>query len=99
LAGWNDKMEIAGAPPSLRVSLRDRSGAALVGKSLLAHVARPATNRFDARLELAEILPGQYVAALPTPDDGAWIVDLSAFDHHGDDEPRYAIRRRLWIKR
>ena len=95
-AGWKDAVEIGGAPPNLRIALRDHAGAAITGKRLVAKVGRPATNRFDMTLDLAETAGGVYEAALPVVVEGSWIVDLSAYDGAAE-EPVYQARRRMWI--
>jgi nitrogen fixation protein FixH len=95
--GWNDETGILPAPKTLRVVLRDRHGSGLAGKSLVAAVGRPATNRYDVKLQLGETSPGVYAAPLPaTLGEGTWIVDLQAFEP-GAAEPAYESRRRLWI--
>lgn len=99
LTGWQDEIEVLHAPPRLRVNLRDRSGAAVTGKRLVATVARPATNRFDLTLPLTELAAGSYEAALPAAHEGSFIVDISAFAAGSlAAEPVYQTRRRLWIK-
>ncbi len=95
-AGWKDTVVIGGVPPHLRVALRDQSDVAITGKRLVAQVGRPATDRFDATLELAETADGVYEAALPDAGEGAWIIDLTAYDV-ASGIPAYEARRRVWI--
>ncbi len=72
------------------------SDAAVTGRRLVAKVGRPATDRFDITLDLAETAAGVYEAALPIADQGSWIVDVSAYE--GDAAaPAYEARRRVWI--
>jgi nitrogen fixation protein FixH len=94
--GWQDEVAILGAPRRLRVALRDRDGTAIAGKRLAATIGRPATDRFDAALEMYETSAGIYEAPLPATADGTWIVDLSAYEGEAG-EPAYQARRRLWI--
>jgi nitrogen fixation protein FixH len=49
-------------------------------------------------LNLAEIAPGLYEAALQNVVEGTWLVDLSAYDGDSSTEPAYQARRRAWIK-
>lgn len=98
LIGWRDDIDVIGAPQRLRVSLRDRSGAAVTGKKLLARIGRPATSRFDTTLDLVEAAAGQYEAPIAAAHEGAWIVDISVLRAGGPDEPFYQARRRVWIK-
>ena len=95
-AGWKDTVEIGGAPPHLRVALRDQADAAITGKRLVAKVGRPATDRFDMTIDLAETAGGVYEAALSVVVEGSWIVELSAYDGAAQ-EPAYEARRRVWI--
>lgn len=98
LAGWQDKVEVLQAPKRLHVELHDRSGSAVAGKTLVATVTRPATDRFDLTLTLGELAAGTYEAPLPAALEGAWIVDISAFEAGAQSpEPAYETRSRLWI--
>ena len=95
-AGWQDTVEIGGAPQHLRVELRDHAGGPIAGKRLVTRIGRPATDRFDVTLDLAETAAGVYEAALPVVAEGSWIVELSAYDGAAE-EPAYEARRRVWI--
>lgn len=97
LTGWHDDMQIVDAQ-TLRVSLRDRDGGAVAGKTVTARIGRPATNRFDQPLTLAEVTPGRYEAPVPDAGEGSWIVDLSVDSGEPAAGPVYQMRRRLWIK-
>lgn len=94
--GWRDDIKVLGSPQRLHVALQ-RGGDAITGKRVVAIVGRPATNRYDLTIPLAEIAPGLYEAALPAIGDGTWIVDLSAYDSSSSTEPVYQARRRTWI--
>jgi nitrogen fixation protein FixH len=98
LIGWQDEIVAVGEPKRLRVTLRDHAGAVISSKKVGARVGRPATNRFDAGLELTEVAPGQYEVPLPKAGEGSWIVDLNVTDGSASVEPLYQARRRIWIK-
>src|SRR4029079_17712276 len=98
LIGWQDKIVAVAAPERLRLTLRDRAGAGVVGKKVTATIGRPATNRFDAALELTEVAPGRYEVPLPQAGEGSWIVDLNVYDSGASTEPLYQAGRRVWIK-
>lgn len=96
--GWSDRVEAQGTPLRLRVSLEDRDGASLVRRHVVADVGRPATNRFDRTLKLAEVAPGVYEAALAEAGPGTWVVDLRVLESAEEGaKPAYQVRRRLWI--
>jgi nitrogen fixation protein FixH len=97
LAGWQDTVEAVAATRRLRATLRERNGAAVAGKRVVAEMERPATSRCDLRLAFDEVSTGVYEAALPARiDGGTWVVNLSAFEA-GASSPAYQTRRRLWI--
>lgn len=96
LLGWKDDLEVLGAQHRLQVGLSGKDGP-VAGRRVVAMLGRPATNRFDVSLELAETSPGVYEAALPEVGEGTWIVDISAYDSTKSGEPVYQARRRAWI--
>lgn len=96
LLGWKDEIKVLGAPHRLQVALSGKDGA-VAGKRVVAMLGRPATNRYDATLDLAETSPGIYEAALPGAGEGKWIVDISAYDNASSREAVYQARRRAWI--
>jgi nitrogen fixation protein FixH len=96
--GWSDETKVIGPPQRVQVSLRDKGGAAVAGKRVVAVVGRPATDRYDMTLTLHELAPGLYEAALPGAGEGTWLVDISAYDSDSSGEPVYQARRRAWIK-
>ncbi len=96
--GWQDRVEARGTPLRLSVSLDDRDGVALARRRVVADVGRPATNRFDRTLRLAEVSPGVYEAAFADAEPGTWVVDLRVSTRSEDGAaPDYQVRRRLWI--
>lgn len=97
LLGWEDDVKVVGSPHRLQVLLRDNGKEAVAGKRIVATVGRPATDRQDVIVTLAETAPGLYEAVLPAAAEGAWIVDLSAYNDAGASEPIYQARRRAWI--
>jgi nitrogen fixation protein FixH len=98
LFGWQDEIVAVAPPERLRVTLRDHAGAAVGGKKVTTRIGRPATNRFDAALELTEVAPGQYEVPLPQAGEGSWIVNLNVYDGGASTQPLYQARRRVWIK-
>jgi nitrogen fixation protein FixH len=96
--GWSDKLDYGADTKRLRVFLSDRSGAAVSGLRVTAELKRPATNRFDQQLFLAQTGPGVYEVDAPGLEAGWWTVGLRALAPEGDDAALYESRRRLWIK-
>lgn len=96
--GWTSRIEARGAPLRLSVSLEDRDGVAVARRHVVADVGRPATNRFDRTIKLAEVTPGVYEAAFSEAAAGTWVVDLRVSSSaEAESAPDYQARRRLWI--
>jgi nitrogen fixation protein FixH len=97
--GWQDKIEISGDPARLRLSLKAKDGAAVVGQRIVAKVGRPATNRFDNRIALVEASPGVYEAVVEGAESGTWLVEAQVFSGPDARSPVFQARRRVWIAR
>jgi nitrogen fixation protein FixH len=95
--GWQDRLEISGDPARLSYSLADKDGQPVAGQRVTAKVGRPATNRFDRTLTLAETAPGRYEAVLEGAESGTWLVEAQVFSGLDDSDPLFRVRRRLWV--
>lgn len=95
--GWQDLTEISGDPVRLRVSLKAKDGTPVTKQRIVAKVGRPATNRFDSNIALAEATPGVYEAVLETAESGSWVVEAQVFSGAEAATPVFQIRRRLWV--
>jgi nitrogen fixation protein FixH len=98
--GWRDTITYVPETQRLRVALKDPGGEAVSGLTVTAHVQRPATNRFDRKLTLAQTGPGIYEADAAELGFGWWTVDLEArrTTAEQEDAALFESRRRLWIK-
>lgn len=97
--GWQDRIEIAGDPARLRISLKAKDGAPVVAQKVVAKVGRPATNRFDNRIVLVEATPGVYEAVVEGAESGTWLVEAQVFSGPDASSPVFQARRRVWIAR
>jgi nitrogen fixation protein FixH len=95
--GWRAELEVTASPARLRLSMVDRDGAAVPGLDVAAKVTRPATNRYDAAIGLAETAPGIYEAPVADREPGSWIVAIAASER-GNNGVAFEMRRRLWLK-
>ncbi|WP_333793225.1 FixH family protein [Hyphomicrobium sp.] len=97
--GWTETVELQNDPARLRVFLKRTDGAAPALARVDAVLGRPATNREDTAVRLAEIAPGHFEAAVGHDlAPGSWIATVRAFDTETPAaEPVYQVRRRLWI--
>jgi nitrogen fixation protein FixH len=77
----------------LRVSVTDAAGGGVAGLTVTAELERPATARFDRKLDLVQTGLETYEGDVPELEAGWWTVDLQA----SRGEAHYKARRRLWI--
>ncbi len=77
--------------------LRDAAGEPVRGRVVALNIGRPATERFDRALVLAEAYPGIYSAATSGLEPGNWVVDAEVRSARGG-ETEFRLRRRLWLK-
>ena len=83
---------------TLTVTLTAAGGRAVPGLVVTAVVGRPATNREDRPVVLAETEPGTYVGRVAALDAGAWLVAVEALQEKQSVDPVYRAGRRLWIR-
>lgn len=96
---WQGKLSVSPDTGLLALELRDAQGAPVTGLEVLAAVGRPATDRFDHRIPLAEKAPGSYGAPLRNPAPGAWLVAVSASRLGSDGEQVvFRLKERIWLK-
>jgi nitrogen fixation protein FixH len=95
--GWHDTVAHVPETQRVRLSLTDRSGAPLPGLLISSEIGRPATDRFDRRLDFAQTGPGTYEADVAGLAAGWWIVDLEARKSEAA-EVLYEAKERVWIK-
>lgn len=97
--GWSETVELLSDPARLRVSLKRADGTSPAPARLEAVLGRPATNRSDAEVRLAEVAPGLFEAPVGRDlDPGAWIATVRAFETaDAAADPVFQARRRLWV--
>jgi nitrogen fixation protein FixH len=98
-SGWSDRVDVADDPPRLRVAIRGRDGRPLTGLIVRARIGRPATDRYDRDLTLAEAAPGDYASPLEAVGAGSWVADIRVAQNGKESETIvFRARRRLWLK-
>lgn len=97
--GWHDRVELKADPARLSVAIEAGSGGVPASARVEAVLARPATNRTDVALRLAQVGPGVFEA--PVGADvgaGTWIATVRVYaGDAAEGEPLYQTRRRLWV--
>jgi nitrogen fixation protein FixH len=93
--GW--LTEIKGeATGRVTLSIRDSAGLAVTGHKATGILGRGATERFDQRLLFIERDAGTYVADAAPLASGFWLAQVEIRTAN-ETEPRYRLRRRLWL--
>lgn len=96
--GWSGKLELS-ADRKLRLTLTDKAGQPVPGLAVSAKLGRPATDREDEALQLAEVSPGLYEAAAGKVAAGNWVVALEAGSPaSGDQSVVFRMKERLYLK-
>ncbi|MBV1693020.1 MAG: FixH family protein [Hyphomicrobiales bacterium] len=95
-AGWSSALDVA-ASGRIAFELRDAASGAVSGRMVTVTLGRPATQRFDRVVGLAETAPGRYEAAGEALPEGTWVAGVDVRER-ADADPVYRIRRRLWLK-
>lgn len=97
--GWRGQVETLSNPPRLRISLLDQARDPVRGLTLTATVGRPATTRYDARLEMRETEPGRFEGSLEALEPGSWILSYAAAPAGGAEaDALFRAKDRLWLK-
>lgn len=97
--GWHDSLAYVPEMQRVRVDVTDPGGAGVPGLVISGEIGRPATDRFDRRLDFTQTGPGTYEADAAGLEPGWWTVDLEARKSaSAGGEVLYEARERLWIK-
>jgi nitrogen fixation protein FixH len=99
LRGWRDTLAYAPATERLRLDVTDHEGVAVPDLVVSGQIGRPATDRFDRRLEFTQTGPGTYEAEASGLQSGWWTIDIEAKKAtRSGAEGLYETKERLWIK-
>lgn len=94
--GWrvDVTLKLTNGTAPVSVELKDGSGTAVTGLALSARLSHPASRKGDHAIDLNEVSPGRYIAAIPDVARGAW--DLSIEARRGDTR-QYTSRSRVFL--
>ncbi len=92
--GW--RTDLSYAAGRLSLALHDRDGHELQGRRVQATLGRPATDAQDVTLNLDEMQPGVYAAAIPL-SPGQWVVSATADDPGMPGSPPFRLKQRLIV--
>ena len=74
--GWRDSVCYVLDTQRVRVEVTDPAGAGVPGLALAGEIGRPATDRYDRKLEFAQVGPGTYEADAAGLEPGWWTLDI-----------------------
>jgi nitrogen fixation protein FixH len=96
--GWSHSVALW-ADGVVRVSVKDRQGAAVSGLAISGEIGRPVADRFTLALSFRETGAGTYIATPASLEPGNWIVSLQATRaESASGASAYQIKERLWLK-
>lgn len=96
--GWQASTDIrarADGRHELVVTLREREGRPVDGRTVTANFRWPVSEGQDFTTALAQVGPGEYRAAFTPPTLGQWNLHVEVA--RGDEAP-FLIETRLWLK-
>ncbi len=97
--GWRDHLAYVPESEHVRLDVADHEGAGVPGLAISGEIGRPATDRFDRRLDFTQTAPGTYEANAAGLEPGWWTVDIEARKSASTGaEVLYEAKERLWIK-
>ncbi len=94
--GWRTEVEYDGKTGRLLLSFLDKSAEPVTGLRLAATLSRPATDREDRAVKLAEVSQGVYAADVELAP-GLWVVSVASSDGRQGHDPSYRFKRRLFV--
>lgn len=94
--GWRPLARYEGEAGRIVVEVRDTRGRAVAGLSVSGEVRRPATDKEDNTVVLAEVSPGRYEAPISLAA-GRWVLSAQAFEG-GRSAATFRMKQRLWVR-
>jgi nitrogen fixation protein FixH len=94
--GWQTEVEYDDKTRQLRLSFLDRTAAPITGLRIGARLSRPATDREDRRIDLAEMSQGVYAATVDLAP-GLWVISVASRKGGERSGGAYQLKRRLFV--
>jgi nitrogen fixation protein FixH len=94
--GWT--ATLAYADGRIALKLKDRQDQPVRGVRLEGSIGRAVTDSQDRNVELKEVDPGSYVAAIDL-GPGQWVVQLQSEELAASGDPYYRMKQRLLVER
>ena len=94
--GWQTEVEYDDKTRQLRLSFLDKTAAPITGLRIDAKLSRPATDREDRQIDLAEVSQGVYAATVDLAP-GLWVISVSSRKGGERSGSAYRLKRRLFV--
>jgi nitrogen fixation protein FixH len=94
--GWRTEVEYDDKTGRLQLSFVDKERVPIMGLRLSAMLSRPATEKEDRKVVLAEASQGVYVATVQLAP-GLWVISVASRKAGGNDGSAYRLKRRLLV--
>jgi len=94
--GWQTEVEYDDKTRQLRLSFLDKTAAPITGLRIGARLSRPATDREDRRIDLAEMSQGVYAATVDLAP-GLWVISVASRKGGERSGGAYQLKRRLFV--
>jgi nitrogen fixation protein FixH len=94
--GWQGEIAYDDRAERLSFRVHDKNAAPVRGLSIQANLRRPATDREDRAVSLAEAEPGVYAAEVKL-GPGLWVISLASTEGSDASEPVYQLKHRLFV--
>ena len=94
--GWQTEVAYDDKTRQLRLSFLDKTAAPITGLRIGARLSRPATDREDRRIDLAEMSQGVYAATVDLAP-GLWVISVASRKGGERSSSAYQLKRRLFV--
>jgi nitrogen fixation protein FixH len=94
--GWRTEVHYDDKKGRLVLSLLDKTAAPVTGLHVGATLSRPATDKEDRSVDLAEVSQGVYAADVQLAP-GLWVISVDSNRGGEAREPLYRLKQRLFV--
>jgi len=94
--GWQTEVDYDDKSGRLLLSFRDKTTEPVTGLQVGATLSRPATDREDRAVDLAEVSQGIYAADIELAP-GLWVISIASSEAGVARDNAYRLKRRLFV--
>lgn len=94
--GWQTEVAYDKKAERLQLSVLDKNAAPITGLRVGAKLSRPATDKEDRQIALAEMSQGVYAATVDLAP-GVWVISVASRGAHESRSAAYRLKRRLFV--